>query len=253
MAVLLAMERLAARRRQVHGSVEDLVRAGESAKVEFKSSARYNRHSGKRDERLEKAVAKTVAGFLNAEGGVLLIGVADDGSVPGIEDDYMLLKAPDRDRFELWLRDMLTKSIGVVATSDGGELSSTPQTGTTSASSPRPPLGGPFFVHGSDGHDATLFVRLGNTTLELDAEESLTYPVHRWARRALRECRVCTGSDRPRARGHRHGAAGGRVHPRWCRRCHTESARCPDPQQLNDRTVPTRPRRLPAHDPGRDL
>ena len=52
------------------------------------------RHSGKRDERLERAVAKTVAGFLNAEGGVLLIGVADDGSIPGIEDDYTLLKAP---------------------------------------------------------------------------------------------------------------------------------------------------------------
>jgi uncharacterized membrane protein YeaQ/YmgE (transglycosylase-associated protein family) len=183
-AVLLVMERLTAGRRQVHGSVEDLVRAGESARVEFKSSARYNRHSGKRDERLEKAVAKTVAGFLNAEGGVLLIGVADDGSIPGIEDDYTLLKAADRDRFELWLRDMLTKSIGVVATRDV-RVEFDAADGHDVCLVTAPPARRPVFVHGSEGHDATLFVRLGNTTRELDVEEALTYCIDRWGRRAL--------------------------------------------------------------------
>ena len=184
-AVLLVMERLTARWRQVRMSVEDLVRAGESATVEFKSSARYNRHSGKRDERLEQAVAKTLAGFLNAEGGVLLIGVADDGSIPGIEDDYRLLKAPDRDRFELWLRDMLTQSLGLVATRDlRVEFDAADEHDVCLVSAP--PARRPVFVHGSGGHDATLFVRLGNTTRELDIEEALTYCVDRWGRRALR-------------------------------------------------------------------
>ena len=184
-AVLLVMERLAARRRVVRGSVADLVRAGESARVEFKSSARYNRHSGKRDERLEKAVAKTVAGFLNADGGVLLIGVADDGSIAGLEDDYTLLKAPDRDRFELWLRDMLTKTIGVVATSDV-RVAFDAADGHDVCLVTAPAAGRPVFVHGTEGHDATLFVRLGNGTRELDVEEALTYCVDRWGRRALR-------------------------------------------------------------------
>ncbi len=183
--VLLVMERVSARRREVRGSVEALVRAGESAKVEFKSSARYNRYSGKRDERLEHAVAKTVAGFLNAEGGVLLIGVADDGSIVGIEDDYTLLKAPDRDRFELWLRDMLTKSLGTIATKDlRVEFDAT--NGHQVCLVTAPAARRPAFVHGSEGHDAALFVRLGNTTRELDVEEALTYCLDRWGRRAIR-------------------------------------------------------------------
>jgi len=185
-AVLLVMERVAARRREVRGSVQDLVRAGESAKVEFKSSARYNRYSAKRDERLERAVAKTVAGFFNAEGGVLLIGVADDGSITGIEDDYTLLKAPDRDRFELWLRDMLTKSIGVVANRDV-RVEFDAADGRDVCLVTVPAARRPVFVHGSEGHDATLFVRLGNTTRELDVEEALTYCLDRWGRRAIRD------------------------------------------------------------------
>ena len=184
-AVLLVMERLAARRRQVRRSVQDLIRAGESATVEFKSSARYNRYSGKRDERLERAVAKTLAGFLNAEGGVLLIGVADDGSIAGLEDDYTLLKAGDRDRFELWLRDMMTKSIGVVATRDL-RVEFDGADGHDVCLVTAPAARRPVFVHGTEGHDATLFVRAGNTTRELDVEEALTYCADRWGRRALR-------------------------------------------------------------------
>ena len=209
------MERVAARRRVVPGNLEALVSAGESAKVEFKSSARYNRHSGKRDERLEQAVAKTVAGFLNAEGGVLLIGVADDGAITGIEDDYALLKAPDRDRFELWLRDMLTKSLGVVATRDLRVEFSAAE-GHDVCLVTAPAARRPAFVHGSEGHDATLFVRLGNSTRELDVEEALTYCVDRWGRRALTKCRVHPSSrlmrlhQRPRV-----------VHPRLATCCRT--------------------------------
>jgi len=41
---------------------------------------------------LETAVLKTIAAFLNsAEGGTLLIGVADDGTIHGIESDYATL------------------------------------------------------------------------------------------------------------------------------------------------------------------
>jgi uncharacterized membrane protein YeaQ/YmgE (transglycosylase-associated protein family) len=191
-ALLLGMERLAARRREVRGSIPDLVRAGESGTVEFKSSARYNRHSGKRDERVEQAVAKTVAGFANAEGGVLLVGVADDGSITGLEDDYTLLKAGDRDRFELWLRDMLALSIGLAPTADlvvdfdavdGHDVSRITV----------PAARRPVFVRTPGSQNTTLFVRVGNSTRELDVEAGLTYCVDRWGRRVLRS------GGRPRA------------------------------------------------------
>jgi uncharacterized membrane protein YeaQ/YmgE (transglycosylase-associated protein family) len=192
-AVLLGMERLAARRRQVRGGVEDLIRAGESGSVEFKSSARYNRHSGKRDERVERAVTKTIAGFSNAEGGVLLVGVADDGSITGLEDDYTLLKAGDRDRFELWLRDMLALSIGLVATADlAVEFDAVD--GHDVSRITVPAARRPVFVHTPGSQSTTLFVRVGNSTRELDVEAGLTYCLDRWGGRALRS------GGRPRAR-----------------------------------------------------
>ena len=42
-------------------SAAELVVAGETAEVEFKSSARYNQHTGQRDPKLELVMAKTIA------------------------------------------------------------------------------------------------------------------------------------------------------------------------------------------------
>lgn len=36
---------------------------------------------------MEKAVLKTLVAFLNSKGGTLLIGVADDGTVIGVDED----------------------------------------------------------------------------------------------------------------------------------------------------------------------
>ncbi|MCA1751319.1 MAG: putative DNA binding domain-containing protein [Flavobacteriales bacterium] len=57
-----------------------LIQKGENQNVEFKSTLRTNLHTGKKDPRMEFAVLKTTAGFLNSDGGVLFIGVADDNS-----------------------------------------------------------------------------------------------------------------------------------------------------------------------------
>lgn len=64
-----------------------LVRCGESATVEFKSTLRKNLHTGKSDPRIQHEVLKTVSAFLNTDGGTLLVGIADDGEVVGLEPD----------------------------------------------------------------------------------------------------------------------------------------------------------------------
>jgi Schlafen, AlbA_2 len=65
----------------------ELVTAGESDQVEFKSTLRINIHTGQKDARMETAVLKTIAGFLNTRGGRLIVGVRDDGTPVGIEAD----------------------------------------------------------------------------------------------------------------------------------------------------------------------
>ena len=55
-------------------STADLIESVESKPDEYKQTARYNSHIAKVDENLEHSVFKSVAGFMNAAGGVLLIG-----------------------------------------------------------------------------------------------------------------------------------------------------------------------------------
>lgn len=68
-------------------SVAELIAGGESGGVEYKSTLRTNLHTGQPDEKIQLSALKTIAGFLNAKGGVLLIGVADDGEVLGLAAD----------------------------------------------------------------------------------------------------------------------------------------------------------------------
>jgi len=73
-----------------HRNAEDLIRGGESQTLEFKSTLRWNLKENRKDDKgVTHAVLKTIAAFLNTEGGDLLIGVADDKSIVGIETDQL--------------------------------------------------------------------------------------------------------------------------------------------------------------------
>jgi hypothetical protein len=65
-----------------------LIRDGESKTLEFKETLSKNIRTNQKDKEMQKAVLKTIVGFLNTEGGILLIGVNDNGSVEGIEKDF---------------------------------------------------------------------------------------------------------------------------------------------------------------------
>ena len=58
--------------------------------------------------RIEFSVMKTIAGFLNAGGGNLLIGVNDDGDVHGIEADGF----PDQDKMALHFANLIDAKFG---------------------------------------------------------------------------------------------------------------------------------------------
>ena len=81
---------------------------GESTKREFKSSLRWHIHKKSHDEVITHACLKTIAAFLNGEGGVLLIGVEDRGGICGIEHDGF----PDDDKFLLHLYNYIQDWLG---------------------------------------------------------------------------------------------------------------------------------------------
>ncbi len=67
--------------------IYELIRAGESERLEFKSTVRWNLHQNRTGKEIEIAWLKGIVGFLNTTGGVLLIGVEDDGKIAGLERD----------------------------------------------------------------------------------------------------------------------------------------------------------------------
>ncbi len=84
---------------------------GEGPRLEFKSTLLWNVRAGKKDPKMAYAVLKTIAAFLNTEGGVLLIGVEDDGTLQGMEDDLRLFGG-SRDRFEQHLDNLIAGHLG---------------------------------------------------------------------------------------------------------------------------------------------
>lgn len=92
--------------------VTELIKQGESRHLEFKSTMQWDVRQNKGNKELLNEIAKTVCGFLNSEGGTLLIGVQDDGSIYGLENDYKLVKNKNRDGFELRLMDLMKNFIG---------------------------------------------------------------------------------------------------------------------------------------------
>lgn len=161
-------------------SIDELIAAGESDRVEFKSSARWNSHTGERDARLEQVIVKTVAAFANGEGGTLVIGVNDDGKVLGIDNDLSLMKKPDADRYQLWITDLL--------------ISATDKPTASSLKVTFPEVGGvqivrvdvpasdrPVFVSSGSSTEKDFYLRVGNSTHKLNGEELLAYREKRWS------------------------------------------------------------------------
>jgi len=89
----------------------DILINGESEAVEFKSTLRTNLHTGNKDPRMELSVLKTLAGFLNTNGGMLVIGVSDDGSPIGIHADGF----SNEDKMSLHLVNIVKSRLGVQA------------------------------------------------------------------------------------------------------------------------------------------
>jgi CheY-like chemotaxis protein len=151
--------------------VRDLIAQGENDRVEFKASIRSDFQT--------KAVVTAIAGMLNSNGGVLLIGVADDGKVVGIEKDLQSLPKRNIDGFQLRLTDIVRKYLGIECVTsiharferiDGKRICL-----VLIEKSPAPV----FFVEG-EGHK--FWVRTANSTRSLDVKATMSYIQAHWGK-----------------------------------------------------------------------
>jgi Schlafen, AlbA_2/Bacterial extracellular solute-binding proteins, family 3 len=89
-----------------------IIEKGESDRIEFKSSLRWDYREEKANKVLEDVIVKNISAFLNTEGGMLFIGVDDDGNILGLENDYQVLRKGNADGFLLVMTNLINKHFG---------------------------------------------------------------------------------------------------------------------------------------------
>lgn len=164
-------------------TIEDVIAAGESQTTEFKSTARLNLHTQQPDPKLEHVIVKTVCGFLNAEGGTLLIGVDDTGQIIGLDNDFKTLGTKANvDGYELFLRQLLDTNLSV-NTATTVRIRFEDRLGSTIcvvsvAASGKPVFAKPPKGTGSDTKE--FWVRTGNATKQFHGDDMFEYHEHHW-------------------------------------------------------------------------
>ena len=157
-----------------------LVEEGESEIVEFKPALMTNLKDRRRDKRIEAVLVKSVAGFLNARGGVLFVGVDDSGRSIGLREVRMgggSDRFSSEDKMSLHLRDMVVKAMGAAAMSDVRvryfELEGAVVMAVVCGRSASP-------VYIRERDRSRFFVRVGSSTTSLSAEEAVGYVRTHW-------------------------------------------------------------------------
>ena len=93
-------------------SVLDLLNKDEHENLEFKSTFRWDTRQKVVNRILEKSAMKTVAAFLNSQGGHLVVGVDDKKVIIGLASDFASLVRKDADGFENHFSQIFNNMIG---------------------------------------------------------------------------------------------------------------------------------------------
>ncbi len=110
--VALVAEKLGLVGRPELRTIDELIDNDEDYAVEFKSTARWDLREGQPSKAMEDAIVKTVAAFLNTDGGTLLIGIGPDRAVVGLGHDYERVNPRNGNGFVNWLTTHLINALG---------------------------------------------------------------------------------------------------------------------------------------------
>lgn len=175
---------------QQHCAIGELLASGrENSHLEYKSTLRTDAGTGTVNKALETVCIKTVAAFANSgQGGTLLIGVTDGGSIHGLASDYDSLRKPGRDNrdvFELHLNQLLINSVGAAATTTVS-VRIEPVDDKDVCRVHVPPSNLPVYARlkfekaGQMRAKTAFYIRVGNSTREITEGEWRKYVASRW-------------------------------------------------------------------------
>jgi hypothetical protein len=151
----------------------------EGPHVEFKSSLRWDYEQNCVNKNLVWAVVKGISAFMNTEGGVVLIGVDNKGSVVGIEKDLESLSKSNIDGFRLALAQGVDDNLGAEfirnITIDFAQRGERQVCIVRVQKSNKP-----AYIKGKTGKDKEFYIRTDNSSRPLDMEAAMGYIRMQW-------------------------------------------------------------------------
>lgn len=156
-----------------------LIAHGEGETIEFKATFKWDVRESRANRLVEDAALKTLAGFMNSDGGTLFIGVSDKGEITGLGRDYGILRRKDRDGFAQEVMNAVSEKLGAdacplvhlvfhsVTGKDICRIITSP--------SPRP-------VYLKEGNDLKFYLRTGMSTRALNIQEAVDFIATRWGK-----------------------------------------------------------------------
>ena len=160
-------------------SIRDLISDDESNVVEFKERARWSQGTDKKGKS-EQIIVKSIAGFMNSEGGTLIIGVSDKKVITGLADDYETLSKSNRDGYELFLTQLIADKITGPSPSlvrvSFHELEDKEICRVDVAASAKPVFASPL----NNKKHTDFWVRQGNKTDQFHGTELIEYTEEHW-------------------------------------------------------------------------
>ena len=154
---------------ELNTHLPSLIEKGETERVEFKSTMRWDLREKRSNKILEQVIAKSISGLMNHLGGSLIIGVNDAGGIVGIDADCQTLKHKNVDGFECALMDIVRTMLGAHAcTLIHCQFSVLEGKTICWLIIERATL--PIYFQ--NGKVAQYFVRIGNSTREMDVREA---------------------------------------------------------------------------------
>lgn len=158
-------------------SILDLIKNGETDKIEFKSSLIWDYEIKRKNKLMGEIIAKIISCFMNSDGGILLIGVDNNGNVLGLENDLAQLKRGGLDGFELHLTNVVNAYLGKISRAlvnvKFEKVNDKDVAAVLAKKSPRP-----VFVKRKAKKE--FYIRSGNSCQPLDIQDANLYIQDHW-------------------------------------------------------------------------
>lgn len=156
-------------------STKDLVRNhDEGVMLEFKETVRYHIYKESFSDEIKREVVKTISSFMNSLGGILIIGVSDDGEVKGLKRDGF----NNIDETKNFMSNLLLSNIGIKCKKYVDlyieEFNDCKVIRVECDRSNQP-----NFISSDDGR-SEMYIRYVESTVRLDAEGIYEYIPHRF-------------------------------------------------------------------------